>query len=360
MCRPSKIFFLRRFFSGLAPEIPLNDLTASQRAAAFARLRAVLAAEEDGVSRGARLASSISTSPAHFRKLLEAWRKDRRLAVLIPAGWVGAAPSRNGLPDVEMLRRAIADIVRRHPDAATPILLKIIGAELRPCPSPKTLRKFIGEERRRGKTTAIFGSRIAIDHVAAGITSREPDVIVALVLDEATGLVLGGAAGDAVDVARLNRRALVRAGAFLVSAGVDPTNYPFPFPALACLTLSDPEAGELVLNRAVRFPGSVAVHADGPRRYGKQIQAIIGARLGPIRFKPRATQRAMAEECRERRGFADAVLQNEIACHNRALLSGRTLGEVVLGRPGRGKSALTLVREIERILSLEPDGDRTH
>lgn len=291
-----------------------------------------------------RAAEAAGLSRSRFYRLAAEWRSAPSLAALGVLAGLGGARARLDPDAVNALQAKVAEVVRLNADASVAEtvrhLIDASGVTADRLPGAIKLREIVEAERRRVAATHEAGHAVQFDCSAINLPrdGGRPHILFAC-LDVGTGLVLGAALGVEADEQRGYPAAAVNARARLAGPLAS-------LPWAHRLARVEMTAGA-DLDRAVGLvkrleAAGVVPHpqlARRPRRYGRYIRAVAGARIGRVEITPARTEAGsalpdngnMAPWTAE--DAIDAVLR-AFDDHNAALLAGlRTAAD---GRPPDG------------------------
>ena len=275
----------------------------ARRAAVLQRLRALLSLEAGDVRIG-EAADLAGLSRQAFHKLRSRWTQERSIRSVIPYRFKAAdVPDGDGagggLPlDTKALSSdsattlAIA-LIEEHPAESNGRLGRRLRGSLDHRISLPTAVEAVRRARHLvaldpGALAKAFGRSLLIDFVGVRVDGVSVDtdrvVVAALVLERASGLILGFRAGDRDDMARLQTEAVRDALETIGDQGIDVTGSE---PANCRIVLPDPEYDFDRDERADRLRdllGHDRVFADGVRRFGVRTTSVIGHKVGRVRF----------------------------------------------------------------------------
>lgn len=263
-------------------------LSEEQRRVALSRLEAIVVTDLPLVER-MRLAGG---SRAQFYRFRSAWSKKRSISSLVP---YARRPARRGgeFPEAEA---AASREAARDPGDSVQELSERVRATLADPPSMVVLRRIAGDARRRvllraDDLAARIGRGFAVEYVATDVPLAVDGgaewAHAAIVVERASGLVLGWAIGSAADAGGLvdlagarsvgspdaERVARVATGDAVPSLDVRIPNWSQDGPGLVVL---------IARIKAVAGDGS----ARETRAYGGYLSEAVGFRLGGIRLEP--------------------------------------------------------------------------
>lgn len=320
-------------------------MTDEQRATAAARMEAFEAwrGGDAGVA-----AERLGLSRSRFYRLAAQWRSAPSLAALGALAGMGGARPRLDPGAVNALQAQVAEVVRLNAGASVAEivrhLLKASGLAADRLPGAVKLREIVEAELRRVAATHEAGHAVQFDCTAVNLPRDDgrPHILFACV-DSGTGLVLGAAVGEVADEERGYRDAAASARVRLagplsalpwahrlarveMTAGVDPDR------AVAFIKRLD-AAGVAPLPQLARRP----------RRYGRYIRNVAGARMGRIEITPARTEAgaALPDNGNMTPWTAEkalAAVLRAVDDHNAALLP--SLREAAAGRPPEGLDRL--------------------
>ncbi len=325
------------------------------------------------------LADLAGLKRAAFYNLRSAWRA-HSLAGLVPHATrpgrgVDIEKNHPLRKEAEALLRS--DPLRRNVDVAKTILGSnphLVPKDAGPNDALtvlQRLQRLVREERRRLTADPAFvqdayGGELVLDLSAVQMVlhDTEPSLAVAAILMEtASGIILGSALGMDDDGASLQRQALVAGLSFLKANDADlpPAGDAKPGlgwmlpPGMDIGSLTrpvEPSVGELVIGRAGGFS------------FGQQVLQVVGPRIGRIPLNPRRTlmSRADMEAFLKRRvapvvttGEARAIWNREIDRHNAERISALMKAGIIGGGVPDGRLA-AVIRAVAQALATAQTG----
>lgn len=353
--------------------IVMEAVPAAVRNQLLNRLEAVWRAEQ-GEPPGA-LANLAGLKRAAFYNLRVAWRKNS-LAGLVPHD------TRSGRridadKDDPLRSQAVALLraspLRRNVDLAKSIMdanRSLVPEDAGPnyaLTVLQRLQRLVGEERRRLAADPAFvgtayGGELVLDLTAVQIiieSSGRSLAIAAILLETASGLVLGSALGEMHQGTSLQCDALKSGLSFLESQKADIADSSDAMPRLGWMLPPgvdaeqiagsvEPHVGELIMGRAGGFS------------FGQQVLQVVGPRIGRTPLNPRRTLLANVdmEEYPKRRvapvltlDEARAIWAREVERHNADRVDALTKAGII----GRGVPHGRLAAVIRAMLvALQP------
>lgn len=284
---------------GLSPidEALFAQATPEVRTLIERRLKSILAAET-GDRPMADLAQEAGLDRTRFFRLRQRWRADRSLRSVIPQGQrrprkiaprakSAAASSAKGVVE--------SAVALNSPSLSTSYIAGLVVGSLQGGVSMQTATRLVRLERaRQARDPEVlktrFGEEMLIDLCAVSLRLSEGAdvggaVVVAVVMDAASRLLIGHAAGGVHNSLGLQRRAMERAIALL---DVDESR---GLPAQTHLVLgwSDKKRLTGLEFFAWSRPGVRSVSATSPHRFGRSLIDLIGHRIDRLRLKPKST-----------------------------------------------------------------------
>lgn len=352
--------------------VVLEAVPAAGRERLLDRLEAVWRADR-GEPLGP-LADLAGLKRAAFYNLRSAWRA-HSLAGLVPHA---TRPGR-GI-DIEKnhpLRKQAGELLRSDPlrrnvDIAksiltsNPQLLRDDAGRNDALTVVQRLQRLVREERRHLTADPEFvrdayGGELVLDLTAVQIVLEGAELslaVAAILMETASGIVLGSALGTEDDGASLQRQALVAGLTFLKEneADLQPASDAKPglgwmlppgMDAESLTGLIEPNVGELEMGRAGGFS------------FGQQVLQVVGPRIGRIPLNPRRTLTSGVDinAYLERRiapivplGEARAIWAREIDRHNTERVSALTTADVIGGGVPDGRLA-AVIRAVAQALA---------
>lgn len=302
----------------------LESLSEDQRDAALLRLEKMLEADL-GVAKQASLARALGINRSYFLTLHRRWKVDRRLSTLVP---YQARPARrmvrsranelmeltvrrlllrspSRLRNSEIAKRATAREARRRdrlermkgrsPDAPSTKIdldrsrndaaLKIVHRVRRELASDVTWLK-----RRYGGEIALDVTAISLALVNEAGVHRQ--AIVALVIEAASGFILGHAMGSFEIALELSTSAIAMAKARLDRETLDVCDVASEKTNVSAIVADVPvpsSGGAGEMPSAVASDDHLELRRGSARRYGLLTREYIGPRIGRMIIHPRAT-----------------------------------------------------------------------
>ncbi|MBD8548832.1 hypothetical protein [Sphingomonas sp. CFBP 8760] len=295
--------FLARIWPDGMPDrdrILLDALSPKDRIPILCRLNAVWRAEQ-GEPLGP-LANSIGLQRAAFFNLRRAWRR-HSLAGIIP-NETRSSRRRPAAPEKDP-REALANaILRSHPRLRNVDVAKLMLETSKP-PSERgehhaylaalqLAERFVQRERRvlagdQDFVREAYGRALGIDLVAVSIIADEDPTnlaVVAIVMEEASGVVLGTSLGLLADRSALQLAALEAAAATIRLHRADLPPSTAPDIDLSLVVGSDFATAELDGMLRPHF-SDVFVGGAGGYGTGRQVLQIIGPKVGRMVIHPR-------------------------------------------------------------------------
>jgi hypothetical protein len=329
------------------------------------RLTALLAADGNPAPDLTEIATSAGLSRTLFYNLRKRWSKNKSLRSISPY-----QPRSGGGAEAPDGSRPDGDAGRRHSNEAEAALAEILADPLanngqiasrvavstRTALDRRTLVKIVQRERRLLHfrpldLLPVYGRSLLADITAVEIALEEDEhlevAVLAMLIERATGLVLGHAVGTAQDGIALQVKAALRAVAFLAEHRAD-TPLGTPVDIRVVVGPAELEQVARIGDTLARHLGRENVVSVGWRRFGERAASLIG-QPGRVRLRPMATmpQQEMLDPSRIpgprlSRADADALLGTELARHNRSALDGLR----VVGLAGGGEAAGAMSRRI--------------
>jgi hypothetical protein len=340
-------------------QIVFNGLLPSKREVVLKRLEAVWRAENG--EPWEPLAASIGLGRAAFYNLRKAWR-EQSIEGVIP--YERRAARSLETPEDAPIRRLARNILRSADLASgnsltARRLLNEAGDDATIGGATQQTRlqwaeRLIRHERRRLALDPQFlqknfAKRIILDLTAIPIVIEgdEELAVVAIVMDTASGLILGDCFGTIDDAAELQLVATRIALAFVEDMrpglSYDYTGYPdLDLILPPSRDAINPPASLLAASR------SLEIRAPGTYAYGQQIVQTVGPKIGRIPLAPRKTLSVQREKFARSRKVADldpieasAFWQREALRHNEPiLLALEKAGLLRADRPNENLEAL--------------------
>jgi hypothetical protein len=311
-------------------------MTPERRQKLQRRLAAIVAFEDtDADDRDPkRFADLAGVSLARFYGLNQIWKRTRTIAALAPHG--ASRKGRSAVKMDESLAEAVKLIVFEHPGADQETLAKALFARFSGTASLSYLRRMVGSERANQERASLggragFGRKVLIDATATEIVVHGGDgqlewLVCGLVVDLATGLIVGQAFGSSTRPADLQadaaRDAVKRLKLLRIPYGLDKAE-----PSFVATVAYDDDIME-VLRRAARLQAAgenvEVIQGSGTRYVGTVLHQALGRRLSTIELRPRFTysgdQNRPTEEEHGSRALdsdqAAVVIETAIAEHN--------------------------------------------
>ena len=311
------------------------------------------------------LAQELGLKRSAFYDLRNGWR-DRALSGVIP--YDKRAGRRIKTKPKDPLRKKARDLLLaregggRNVDVAKRLLRdaeKRTGdlSENARLAALQRMERLVQDERRAlagdlDYLRASYGQRVIVDLSAVNIILEEPRrafAVAAMVLEDASGLVLGSALGTLDDALATQRHAVRSAIAFVRRhrADVDPAGPLSDVTLTMAPGLRCDEAEGEDLAKAVR---NFSVFRNSPYGFGRSIVQAIGPRVGRVVVAPRRTLAIDVEQYLESRlaevlskNAAGATWNREVLRHNEAIISGLTKAGLFDGNgPSNGSMAIAL------------------
>ena len=335
----------------------LSKLSTEDERLVAARLSALLSVEA-----GTRPASRAPADDARgltdsgFQSLVRRWRADRSVSTLMP--YAGRALRRRGdTADHRAVVAVVDELLKADPEMGLVPLSRQAarrsGSEL----APNSV-KLIARERRAmlrsdgGWIASRYGNAILSDvcalpaevEVSPGATAG---ALIALVVETASGIILGHAVGGSDSALELQRSAMADALAGTITQRLDIVGSVAS--TLRIVVAPGDEDGALAYARAIRRAMPAAHVVDAPRRRaGDRVADLLDGAVDVLRLRPRGgrpTRRATASTWEETR-LVD-VAGEAVITHNegRIALLRSALPDADLASIGRMVTALRPVVE---------------
>lgn len=275
-----------------------SGLTDAQRETASARLAAFVAWRDGGIDVDTA-AAKVRLSRSRFYRLAAAWRGAPSLAALGVSPAVDGARSRLDPEAINALQGKVGEVVRLNAGASVAEIVRhlVEASEVAAdrLPGAVKLREIVEVELRRRAATHEAGHAVQFDCSAINLPREagRPHILFAC-LDVGTGLVLGTAVGEEADEGLGYREAAQDARSRIAGPLAR-------LPWAQRLARVEMTAG-VDLDRAVAFIKRLETAgvaplpqlARRPRRYGRYIRAVAGARIGRIEITPARTEAGAA------------------------------------------------------------------
>ncbi|GAA0732159.1 hypothetical protein [Sphingomonas japonica] len=343
----------------------LRSLTAQRRAKVIARLGALLEIEEARrsnpnahVDLRTKAAAAGVTTDGLFA-IRRKWEASRSLVSIAPyLGRAERQPTQRDEDDpvVVAARTLIAGMPGSPDSVLASRLRQQFGTAI-----PNMIR--LVRRLRRDEATVpdriggTFGRALLVDLSAIDrVTTDQPAVpiVCAVVIERASGLILGAAVEESGGDTLTAQVAAVReAIAFVSKHALDVAG---DISAVE-LTIGDgPDAAEAfaAAERLKREGVDLRVNSSGPRRYGQRLVSQLGKRLGRLWWRPRFTAPG-SEPSKADLGNAIAVadaavlIAGEVEDHNGEILAALAEGGIA---PGWGKPDGAMAAALRRVLAV--------
>lgn len=342
----------------------LKRLPVARRQKVVARLTALLDIEDlRRANKVARLdlparARTAGVTTDGLAAIRRKWDADRTLASVVPyLGRSERQPTQRSDDDpiVVEARALIADRpgatdsqlaseLRRRGGASVPNMIRLV----------RRLRR--DEATDPSVIGVTYGKALLVDVCATdAVTAADRPIAFALVVERASRLILGAAAGTVDDdTIALELRAVSAATARIAADGLDADAGGTV--AAVELTIGDGPGVDAAFAAAdvLREVGfDVRANSRGPRRYGQRLVSLLGRRLGAISWRPRSSTRgaeAPPGAIRMDLSAAHGLLDLEVDRHNAEILANLGEGRVLTARVMDGAMARALV-QVTSILS---------
>lgn len=314
----------------------LRALDDGQREKFRLRLAALLAVEEGYSNKDASMIAMVS-EPTLFR-LRREWKDSRSLRSI--AGLATRAKRGHARGTAHAQARKLAKTMASKPKFASLSLtafarsiVEAVGNEIKIDAATTIAHEVRRELRLRPDALARdYGKHVFLDATAISISLHVPDAspqiaILALVVESASGLVLGARIATEATAGIAQLQSIRDARAFLRTSRADVarklrTNFD-------AVIAPDTDLQAVILARQLsgRF-GEDHVDHEGPRRFGRRTIATLGPTLGPFRLLPGSTVHGKAERAGMRKlgrsplyhDEAETLLQTFVVAHNADLL----------------------------------------
>lgn len=333
-------------------------LAPDRRAIALKRVQAISDYESAGSRDAKRFAEQADVSLARFYPLLRKWAEARSISALVP--YAGKRTTRSiARADQEVLD-TVKNLVAEHPEASQETLARALFDQFKGRASLSYLRRLIAAERAADTRKELggdagFGKTVLIDASALDLIVKvAPDlfdwVTVGIVVDVATGMILGHATGRTASAGDLqgdaSRHAVVAVSKLelpLADGNVEPK-----FVVVVPHT-GNPIALLREVARLHRVEGDIQiVESRGTRHVGEHLKRAVGKRIGRLELRPRFTYgaedgRTPAEEEGERAvdpEAAELIVSLAIAEHNASVATKPAVAAVDPSRIAEGLSKL--------------------
>lgn len=342
--------------------VVLDATPIAKRAPLFDRLEAVWRADR-GEPLGP-LAELAGLKRAGFYNLRMAWR-NHSLAGLVPHESRGAR--RVGATDDDPLRSRTAVLLRADPLGRNVDVAKAImdgdRSLLDPDAGPidaltvlQRLERLVRDERRRlsgdpDYVRGAYGGALVLDLTAVSIVlqGEEPSLAVAAILMEtASGIVMGSALGAMGEGVELQRAALVAGLDFLSVRRADVPSRGRRAPDLGLMLPPDVDPDRVA--DAVRpLVDELTIGRIGGFSFGQQVVQVVGQRIGRMPLNPRRTLSFDVEDFLKRRiapvvGIDEGRLiwAREVERHNGERVAALVRAGRVDGRLSDGRLAAVI------------------
>lgn len=344
-------------------------LNEQARAVVTARLKALIAVER-GARPAAVYAKAAGMDPTRFSRLRKRWLEERSLRTVIPQAhrrvrritprydfaW---ATGDDKLVEREVhqasCNASVSSIARRvvegvHGTMSLQTATRLVRQQIaQDRLDPDSLREKFGDELRidlSAVSLALSGQR----------DDEAPAVVVAMVLEVASGLILGSAAGEAAVSIKLQHEAIANAIKFL---NIDERQAINSRMTIVLGWAEDRRLWDLAY-ALHGLPGVERIIEKTPGRFGKGIVEILGHRIDRLRLRPKSTD-PRSPKHRETKTLsmppmsamhARALVEEAVANHNApiiALLNREGLLGPASAAGGRMTNALqSIVSSFER------------
>lgn len=282
--------------------VVMDAVPASNRKNLLDRLEAVWRAER-GEPLGP-LADLARLKRAAFYNLRVAWRT-HSLAGLVPHDT--RSGRRVDASDESPLRKEAETLLRSNPLSrnvdvarrimeANPDLVRTDAGANHALTVLQRLQRLVGDERRRLTgdpkfVRAAFGGEMVLDLTAVQIVldgTERALAVAAILMETASGIVLGSALGRKDDGRALQREALSAGLSFLQLNRADLPPQPDTMPGLGWMLPPDIHAESLIQTLEPHVSELVMGRAGG-FSFGQQVQQVTGPRIGRIPLNSRRT-----------------------------------------------------------------------
>ena len=367
--------FAKLWPNGMPPEerAEWSSVPNGRRDRVLQRLSALAALEADEVNVGTA-ADLAGLSRQAFHKLRDRWKRERSIRSLTPYRSRKQASSQlvtTGDSDIvqstDPLLAAAVDLVSSLPSKTNGGLGRRLRDSLGQSISQPTAVELVRQARRLAALDPdllkeTYGRALLIDFVGLQIDriaiENDPVPIAAIVLERASGTILGFAVGERSEMRDLQIDSIRDAIETLSRHEIDITAQQ---PVGCRIILPDPEpkeGDEFLLERLHDLLNSRQVFAKGMRRFGVRTTSVIGRKICRVRLSSRIgegeTGRAFKPFIREPKGpklplpqFA-LLARSEIVRYNEPLLA-RVRGlpaQTTLAKKGSMASTLQSILEI--------------
>jgi len=263
----------------------LRSLPRARYDLVMSRLAAVLGAERGGDL--SVLADALGLDRIAFFRLRKRWAGDRSIRSLTP--FATRAVRTIGSGHLQPLVRLALDIVRENPEIELSEVVDRLRSAHGAGLSNQTALRIARDARTALATDPEYlshhvGKRLLADLCGTTIEYRRRDgstgtISVCVVVEAASRLVLGAAAGDAWNGLELQREAA--AAAHDSVSGVDSSS---ARPAEIVLVLAPGLEAFFP-----KTPVGMSLISRGERRFGQRLVTLVGHRLGRLQLRPRKT-----------------------------------------------------------------------
>lgn len=289
-----------------------------------------------------------------FQSLVRRWRADRSTRTLMP--YAGRTPRRRGdTAGHRAVVGAVDDLLRAGPEMGLVPLSREAARKSGTDLAPNSV-KLIARERRAALRmdgawiAARYGDALLSDvcSLAAEVTTEDgatSGAVIALVVEGASGIILGHSVGRADMGLDLQRSAMANALVRTITERLDTVGIE---PATLSMVIAPGEDGATIeFARSVRTALPGAQVTDSPRRRaGDRVADLLDGSIDVLRLRPRGgrpTRRATASTWEETRLVE--VADEAVAAHNeeRIALLRSALPDASLTSMGRIVTALSPV-----------------
>ncbi len=347
----------------------LRSLTAQRRSKVIARLRALLEIEDARrtnpnahVDLRAKATAAGVTTDGLFA-IRRKWEASRSLASIAPyLGRAERQPTQRDEDDpVVVAARALIATMADSPDS---VLASRLRQEFKTA-IPNMIR-LVRRLRRDDATDpdrigGTFGRSLLVDLSAIDRVTIGPPavpIVCAVVIERASGLILGSAVEESGGDTIAAQTAAVRGAiAFVSRHALDVAGDI----AAVELTVGDgPDADRAFATAGrMKLEGvDLRVNSSGPRRYGQRLVSQLGKRLGRLWWRPRFTAPGSEPSKADRNNaiaVADAavLIAGEVEEHNGEILAALAEGGIV---PGWGNADGAMIAALKRVLAVLGQG----
>ena len=351
--------------------VVLDAIPKEQRGRVLDRLEAVWRAEL-GEPLGP-LAEFVGLKRAGFFNLRRSWSKERSLAALVPHET--KSPRRISAPFDDPLRALAAQWLKEGPGRRNVDIAKLLldHEESLKCETPQSalaalqrMERLVQHTRRDLASDPVFlrrayGGGIVLDLTAVSLVLDEEVrtlAVAALLIETASGLIIGSALGRQCQASALQRDALESGITFLNSRRADLplARAPAPDVGLMLATEADPGGIERALKPHVR---ELVIGRIGGFSFGQQAVQIVGPRVGRLVMNPRRTLKVDVDDFLITRTAqlvslkqAEATWVREVQRHNAGRLDALTEAGIIGGSGhSHGRIATVLQAILEVMLA---------